>query len=138
MKNPFEIQKTHLDYLAGYCDIFARSAHKRYGFQMFGLFENRSIVTKHGLITSRGLVHAFVTIEMKTKDEWIVFDAKGVRNLKEVLAEYGAGSDMWIDPVTPTELIQLAYKKYNRVYDNLLLRTTKHYIRNKFPRNLKM
>lgn len=125
----------HLDYMHGFCDIFARAAQKRYGFKMFAFFELRSICTKKGLTQSRGIIHAFVTVEYRD-DEWIIFDAKGIRSIKEVIDEYCIDETMWIDPVNQDELKKLAYVKYNQKHDCLLMSDTKHYIRNVFPKSL--
>lgn len=129
------LYNTFPDYLLGYCDIFARAANRRFKHPMYGYFENRVHTLKGRLVTRRGLVHAFLCIDKTPSDNWLVFDAKGLRRLKDIHLDYAIDELKWIDPLSSKELLALSYTSFGveqTIFDKKLMRQAKGYIRKRF------
>ena len=129
----FNSPEISLDYLDGYCDIFARVANRIFKYPMYGYFENRTIIKKNRIVEKRGLIHAFLCIEKNPSGNWIIFDVKGKREISDIKMEYHINETMWLDCLTQKDMkvfTRTASNVEQQKYEKYLMIKTKRFIRN--------
>lgn len=89
-------------YLYGQCDIFAFALNQVFNLPILAYLEKRKVDLKKKVVVLPGLIHAMCVV---SKEDNLIFDAKGIRTIDTMKKEYLFHSDAWFEEMTPERVI---------------------------------